>query len=156
MGRNSLGYVLVGLYVLQYIFPIHSETLEQIRNLPEYKDWTGYALVLLVLCQWSVSVYRGIYNATGRSLEKAYQIHYWIGSLAPVLFFLHSPRPQYGMLLLLTILFFGNSLLGIVLQQNRLFTKGPAKQIGIGIHVLASSLILALIILHIWLVFSFN
>lgn len=156
MGRNSLGYVLVGLYVLQYVFPIHSETLEQIRNLPKYKDWSGYALVLLVLCQWSVSVYRGIYNATGRYLEKAYQIHYWIGSLAPVLFFLHSPRPQYGMLLLLTILFFGNSLLGIALQQNRLFIKGLIKQIGIGIHVLASSLILALIVLHIWMVFYFN
>jgi cytochrome b561 len=154
--RNKIGLLLIGLYLMYQLLPEQPGFIDALQQIRGYKNWSGFALFLLVLAQWSVSVYRGIFNASGPNLEKAYQLHYWIGSLAPLVFFIHSPKPDYGMLLLLAILFFSNSLLGIVLQHPSVVQRGVIKQVGIGIHVLASTVILALILLHIWTVFSFN
>lgn len=156
MMRNRIGLALIVAYLIYQIIPLQPELLEELQETRAYKNWSGFSLFLLVLCQWSVSVYRGIYNASGKSLEKAYTIHYWIGSLSPLVFFLHSPKPQYGMLLLLMMLFFGNSLLGILLQYKGLFGLARIKQAGIALHVLLSSLIFALILIHMRTVFLFN
>lgn len=154
--RNKIGLLLIGLYLLYQLLPEQPGFIDALQQIRTFKNWSGFTLFLLVLAQWSVSVYRGVFNATNQNLERAYQLHYWIGSLAPLVFFIHSPKPDYGMLLLLAILFFSNSLLGIVIQYPIVVRRGVIKQVGIGIHVLASTVILALILLHIWTVFSYN
>lgn len=156
MSKNKIGITLLGLYTLQYFYPIEFSFLENLQNNSMYRHWSGLVLFLLILHQWLLPIYRVVYDMQGETLEKKINFHNWVGVTSPLVFFLHSTKPDYGLLLILTVLFFLNLLFGLL---NFIKTKKKHIRLfrfGIAMHILLSAAILLISLLHIWLVFYYN
>ena len=156
LNKNNIGLLLFVLYFLQYSAQIEFQYLEQLQNNSTYRHWSGLALFLLILHQWLLPIYRVIYDMEGEALEKKTNTHNWLGAISPLVFFLHSAKPNYGLLLILSILFFLNLLFGLLNDNISRFKHFDYYGLGIALHILLSATILILSFLHIWIVFFFN
>jgi sulfoxide reductase heme-binding subunit YedZ len=156
MSKNKIGLILLVLYTLQYFYPVKFSFLENLQNNSIYRNWSGLVLFMLILHQWLLPIYRVVYDMKGQALEKKQKIHNWLGVVSPLVFFLHSTKPDYGLLLILSVLFFLNLSFGLLICVRSSNKHIKYHQIGIAIHILISFAIMLLAFLHIWIVFYYN
>ena len=154
--KNSIGLILFLLYLIQYVLQIDFGYLLNFQTDSTYRHWSGLLLFLTLICQWLLPIFRSIYNLTGAGLTNLVSFHNWLGILSPLVFFLHSARPDYGLLLVLSVLFFLNFLFGIFMNSHFLEKCFEYQNLVIAGHILLSAVILAFSSLHVWIVFYYN
>ncbi|WP_255449825.1 hypothetical protein [Seonamhaeicola sediminis] len=120
-----------------------------------YKRWSGLLLGLLIAFQWLLSLVR-----TSKKLRKyamsMQNIHKWLGAISPLIFYIHSIGMGYGYLLLLSYIFFSNTILGyfnLDVIKNNSDTLFKGWMIG---HVSLSLIITILMVFHIVMVFYYK
>nr|WP_299071641.1 hypothetical protein [uncultured Allomuricauda sp.] len=151
--KNILALVLFLLFLVQYAAKLDFDYLMQLQTNPNYRKWSGFSLLIIILSQWILPVSRGIFDLTGNALEKMIAAHNWLGVISPLVFYFHSSRPDYGLLLFLTVVFFTNILVGVSLNSvsfNRYL------RLGILLHIFLSASITILAVFHVWLVYYYN
>ncbi len=147
------GLFLFLIYLGQILIPWNKESLMNFQNESIVRIITGITLLFVILSQWIISFARIILKLENPKLEKLLYIHKWIGTLCPILFMMHSINPGYGLLFLLTTLFFSNHFISSIQRKSSFFLSFyPAY---ILIHILLSILILLLSGLHIYLVITY-
>ena len=83
-------------------------------------------------------------------------IHKWLGALSPLVFYIHSMSMGYGYLLLLSYVFFSNTLLGyfnldVIKSNSDLLFKGWMIA-----HVALSIVVTIMMVFHIAMVFYYK
>ncbi len=159
MRRNTtyvyLGAVLFILYVLQEVFQLKFDSLESMQQNEAYRRWSGLLVFLIIVYQWMMTFVR-IKSKNPYTVERFYTIHTWMGVLTPLFFYIHSTKPGFAYLLLLTMAFYANFLLGMF---NLDVIKTRAKwyfQLWMIMHVSFSLVITFISLYHIWIVFYYN
>ncbi|MGH8657898.1 MAG: hypothetical protein ACREV4_05310 [Gammaproteobacteria bacterium] len=118
--HSYLGVLLLLAFFAQDLFHLKWPWLAVLQTDETYKQVSGLVLVTFIGYQWYLSVLR----AKGLSEEAArhYERHRWAGALAPLFFYLHSHQIGYAYLFLLSTIYFGNVVLGLlhplILQTN--------------------------------------
>lgn len=154
--RNKIGISLYVLYFIQDFFQLKISYLEQLQHIELYKKWTGLFLFILILSQWYISALR--FNKKISSDKRLFyvDIHKWIGALLPLFFYIHSTSFGFGMLLLLSLVFFGNLLLGF-LNTEKLVERYPNLfNWWLLLHIIFSAVIVIVSFIHIWQVYFYN
>ncbi|TXG35357.1 hypothetical protein [Seonamhaeicola maritimus] len=150
-----LGLFLFVAYFVQFFFKIEWSGLEEFQQDQMYKRWSGLLVALLIVFQWLLSVVR-----TSKKLRKyampMQNVHKWLGALSPLVFYFHSVSLGYGYLLLLSYIFFSNTILGyfnldVIKSNNETFFKGWMIS-----HVALSLIITILMVFHIVMVFYYK
>ena len=156
VSKASIGLVLFFLYLLQYAANVEFDYLLALQGDSTFRHWSGLVLYLTIISQWVLPIVRGVYDLTGKGLAKIVRIHYWLGIFSPLVFYMHSARPDYGLLLGLTVLFFLNFLSGFLINSRFFASYLNHQSMVIPLHIILSAVILALSSLHVWYVFYFN
>ncbi|MFY0598484.1 MAG: hypothetical protein JXR03_02355 [Cyclobacteriaceae bacterium] len=158
MGRLAFittGLTLFALFILQDLLGWKWDFLYELQDDQMYRRWSGLVLSLIILFQWSLSLVRSRPKWEELSL-KFYNIHNWIGAFTPLLFYIHSMQLGFAYLLVLSLTFFGNFLLGMF---NLDVIKNKSQiifQAWMILHVACSFFITLLTIYHIWVVFYYE
>lgn len=150
-----IGLVLLGLYIIQFVFKLEWHWLLNLQQDEMYKRWSGLALALLITFQWVLTLTRVIKKLKKHALKMT-AIHKWLGALSPLFFYVHSMNMGYGYLLLLSYLFLSNAFLGYI---NLDVIKNKSDWIfksWMIIHVAFSIVITILMFLHIGVVFYYK
>lgn len=154
--KNKISISLFILYFIQYLIPLKFAFLENLQQIELYKKWSGFILLLFILSQWYLSFMRinKDYNASKK--EVFLDIHKWIGVLLPIVFYVHSTNIGYGVLLLLSFVFYLNLAIGLI-NTNDILAKHPKYfNIWLVSHILFSVAVLIISFVHVWLVFYYN
>ncbi len=154
--KAKIGLLLFIAYLAQALLPWEWQAMAELQSGESYKKWTGFLLFLLILFQWTLVIARGVYEKNGKEKEKQVTLHKWVGVLSPVVFYVHSTSPGYGLLLFLTVIFFANFILGFLNDLPFELKKLRYFNLWLGAHILFSALILLLSVLHVWLVFAYS
>lgn len=150
-----LGLLLFTAFFLQFIFSIQWGWLLELQQDQMYRRWSGLALAIIIAFQWLLSVVR-----TSKKLRKhalsMQNIHKWLGAISPLIFYIHSMDMGYGYLLLLSYIFFSNTILGylnldVIKNDSEALFKGWMIS-----HVALSLIITILMIFHIVMVFYYK
>ena len=159
--KSDKAYIFIGLllfegYLLQYYLHLRWEVLGNLQQLSWYKLSSGTLLLLLILVQWHFSKVRANPKTSAQKSILHYNLHNWLGALSPLVFYLHTIVPGYAYLLVLSILFLGNFMLGI-LNNYLLPVQGRWYHNGwMVLHVSISCLITTLVLVHIVVVFYYE
>ena len=152
--HKIIGYTLLGLFIMQYLFSINIEFLAELQAQEMYKRWSGLFLFLFIMFQWFLTLVR--INKKENHSVSLLNIHKWSGAFSPAVFYIHSAHFGYGYLFILGISFFFNFVLG-------LFNTNFIKSFGQNIfrawyiaHVLGSVIITIISFLHIYVVFYYK
>jgi len=149
-----IGYILLFLFILQYVLAIEVPFLSEWQAIEGYKRWSGLALFIFIAMQWLLTLVR--IRKKEKSSLRLLAFHRWTGALSPAVFFVHSARFGFGYLFILAVTFFFNFFLGL-LNTNfiKSFGQGVFKVWYVS-HILGSVLITILALLHIWVVFYYK
>ncbi|WP_242085009.1 hypothetical protein [Aestuariivivens sediminis] len=150
-----LGLVLLSAFFAQYILKLEWPWLYHLQQEELYKRWSGLCLALFIAFQWILTITRVI-KKLRRFAMTMQTIHKWVGALSPLFFYMHSMALGYGYLLLLSYIFFSNTLLGyfnldVIKNNNDLWFKGWMIT-----HVALSITITILMFFHISMVFYYK
>lgn len=154
------GYLYIGIslfiaYCMQEVFELRWEYLLALQLGESFKRWSGLALLIYILLQWSLTVFRS------KKKWEVYaplimDIHKWMGALSPLVFYIHSMKLGYAYLFALSITYFTNIFLGFV-HTDTIKTKAYWYfQSWMIAHVAFSLVISMLALYHIWIVFYYN
>lgn len=149
------GLVLLGIYFLQFFLKLEWNWLFHLQQEETYKRWSGLALALFIAFQWVLTLTRTIKKFRKYAVSMQ-NIHKWLGALSPLFFYIHSITLGYGYLLLLSYIFFANTLLGyfnldIIKNSSDAFFKGWMIT-----HVALSIVVTILMLFHITMVFYYK
>ncbi|WP_298342922.1 hypothetical protein [uncultured Algibacter sp.] len=150
-----VGLVLLFAFFVQYSLKLEWTWLFQLQQQEMYKRWSGLFLALFIGFQWLLSLTRTVKKWKSRAMGMQ-NIHKWLGALSPLFFYIHSMGMGFGYLLLLSYIFFSNTLLGYfnldVLKNNSdaLF-KGWMIT-----HVALSLVVTIMMVFHITMVFYYK
>ena len=152
----ALGYILIGLYFFQHIADIKWLWLEELQTDKTFKNWSGLTIFIYILIQWLLSIVRHVFKLTTEQCKPYIELHKYLGVFSPVVFYFHSTHPGYAFLFILTLVFFANSLIGLLNTKNNLIKSKPLYFLYIISHIVLSVCLLFLAFIHIWVVFSYN
>lgn len=150
-----LSIILFLLYLAQYLF-IDIEFINELQNEENYKLWSGLLLFSFLAFQWGLTFARSILKLTGNAKELLIKSHKWVGALSPIAFYLHSAKPDHGLLFFLTLIFFLNAVIGLFSKDVISTHSLSSYRIWLFGHIVCSSVVLFVSILHIWIVFYYN
>jgi len=150
-----LGLVLLLLFFLQFFLKLQWNWLFELQQQEMYKRWSGLGLAIFITFQWLLTLTR-IIKRFRKYAIKMNLIHKWLGAISPLLFYIHSMGLGYGYLLLLSYIFFSNTLLGylnldVIKNNSDLLFKGWMIA-----HVAFSIIITILMFFHITMVFYYK
>lgn len=150
-----LGIALFVAFVLQYMFNLQWHGLFVLQQEEMYKRWSGLLLVVFITFQWVLTLTRTVKKWRTRAMVMQ-TIHKWAGALSPLFFYIHSMGIGYGYLMLLSYIFFANTILGYfnldVLKNNSdILFKGWMIS-----HVALSIVVTILMVFHITMVFYYK
>jgi hypothetical protein len=154
------GYLITGLvffllYILQEVLNIRWQYLNALQLEETFKRWSGLCLLIFIMLQWSLTIFR-IKKHLEPHAPSIMNVHKWMGSFSPLIFYIHSMEFGFAYLFLLSIAFFSNVLLGF-LHVDVIKTKAYWYFQGWMIaHVAFSLLITLLALFHIWIVFYYT
>ena len=151
-----IGYLLITIYFLQYFLEVNWELIVEFQANPFYRKWTGLALFIFILSQWGLALFRSVLKFDKNRLLSYSKIHSWLGAISPIFFYIHTAKPGHAILLILTIIFFANSFIGLLNIKNGKLQSRWLYYIYIGSHIILSVSIMILSLIHIWIVFKFN
>ncbi|WP_246041089.1 hypothetical protein [Flavivirga rizhaonensis] len=120
-----------------------------------YKRWSGMVLALFIVFQWVLTLTRIIKKLRKHAISMQ-TIHKWLGAISPLVFYIHSMSLGYGYLLLLSYIFFSNTLLGyfnldVIKNNSDLLFKGWMIA-----HVALSIIVTIMMVFHITIVFYYK
>lgn len=149
----KVGTLVLAICCLPYLgIPLPAE-LRSAYQQPTYKVATGSLLAVLILFQWSLVIFRG---RSAVSLKRFMVWHYWVGALAPILLVAHALSAGYGYQVILTAVFLGNCMLGLLSPRvAERKAKGWAK-LWLPLHIVASISLVALVIIHVVVVTRYH
>jgi len=152
---SFIGLLLLLLYFIQYFLKLEWSWLLNLQQDQMFRRWSGLVLALFIAFQWILTFTRVIPKFRKHSI-KMNTVHKWIGALSPIIFYVHGMQLGYGYLLVLTIIFFTNSLLGyinldLIKSTSNLLFKG-----WMILHVSFSMIITILMFFHIAMVFYYK
>ena len=150
-----LGLVLFLLYFIQFFLKLDWNWLLDLQNKQMYKRWSGLGLAIFIIFQWLLTFTR-IIPKLRKNAMKMNTIHKWLGAISPLLFYIHSMHLGYGYLLLLSYIFFANTLIGyinldIIKNNSNLLFKG-----WMICHVAFSIIVTIIMLFHITIVFYYK
>ncbi len=139
------------------------EFLEVWKQAENYQIGTGLGLLFVVIAQWSLTAAKGVFNLSGAAWDRMLLLHYMLGLVSPILAFMHSAKLGYGLLGALIALFLLNAMFGSAMglaneagtSSRRFAIKWSVVQM-VPIHIALSSLVAAMLLVHIWNVIYFN
>lgn len=158
MGKPAFvitGLLLFAAFIVQDLFEWKIEALQNLQHDESYRRWSGLGLSLVILFQWTLSLVRSKPKWQQLSLTFS-NIHNWVGAFSPLLFYLHSTQLGFAYLLVLSLTFFSNFVLGTF---NLDVIKSKSVVVFQGwmiLHVATSFLVTFLTIYHIWIVFYYE
>lgn len=157
--RSSLRYVwgglaLIAAFVLQAVLGLEWEWLAARQRNPSYKRWSGLVLTLYIAAQWLLTALR--VRQRWRQAKQAYTLHKYLGVLGPLFFYAHAQRFGYAYLLVLSVVYFGTILVGILNQEILTFRKRWFGELWILVHVGFSVLMVLLSGYHIFISFYYS
>lgn len=154
--KNKISITLFILYFIQYLVPLKFAYLESLQQIELYKKWSGLVLLIFILSQWYLSIMRmnKDFNANKKTLFL--NIHKWIGVILPIAFYAHSTNIGFGVLMLLSIVFYINLAIGLINTDDILSKHPKFFNIWLILHILFSVAVLIISFIHIWLVFYYN
>ena len=147
------GGLLLAAFMVQTVLRIEWPALSVWQRLDSYKIATGALLVAFLLSQWTLAFAR--IGGMSRLAKSGYVWHQRSGVFAPVLLFSHSTGLGVGYLTVLTGVFLGNTLCGLVSPRAatrlRRYTTG-----WIVTHIALSVTVVVLTAYHAWVVFYYE
>lgn len=152
---SLIGLLLFAAFFIQFFLKIEWAWLYELQQEEMYKRWSGLVLALLIVFQWLLSIVR-TRKKLRKYVLKMQTIHKWLGAVSPIIFYVHSMSLGYGYLLLLSYIFFANTVLGylnldVIKSNNDAFFKGWMIS-----HVALSLIITILMVFHIVMVFYYK
>lgn len=131
------------------------KTLYNWQQDEDYKRWSGFGLAMFILFQWSLSIVR-VKKSWEASSWGWIKVHKWLGALTPVFFYFHAMKFGYAYLLVLSVCFFSNFVLGLM-NTDLIKTKAYWYFQGWMIfHVALSLIITVFTLFHIYIVFYYK
>ena len=106
--------------------------------------------------QWYFSRVRANPTISAEKSFHHFNLHKWVGALSPMVFYLHAVSPGYAYLLVLSVLFFGNLLVGMFNPETAPFKAQWFLQAWMILHVSISCLITSLVLIHIGMVLYYE
>ena len=154
--KSSLvGLILLSAFFLQFFLTLQWDWLFQLQQEEMYKRWSGLGLALFIVFQWVLTLTRVLKKFRKHAMSMQ-TIHKWLGALSPLLFYIHSISLGYGYLLLLSYIFFSNTILGyfnldVVKNSSDAFFKGWMIS-----HVALSIIVTIMLVFHVSMVFYYK
>jgi len=150
-----VGLVFLSAFFLQMFLKLEWEWLFHWQQDEMYKRWSGLFLALFIVFQWILTITRVIKKLRKHAMVMQ-AIHKWTGALSPLFFYVHSMSIGYGYLLLLSYIFFSNTLLGyfnldVIKNNSDTWFKGWMIT-----HVALSILVTVLMLFHVVMVFYYK
>ena len=154
--KIKISFILFILYFLQYFFSIKIFFLENLQSVELYKRWSGFILLVLILSQWFLSVLRinKYFNLQRKKLFL--NIHKWVGVIMPLFLFFHSTEIGYGVLVLLSFVFYINLAIALINTDDNFIKYPKAFTVWLILHIVFSVALLVFSLIHVWLVFYYN
>lgn len=149
-----MGLALFLLYFIQANSAWHSEWIIKVQSEENYRMWTGLLLLMVILSQWILTYARFVLRKNGDSMRYYVRLHKLVGIYSPVVYFIHSSDPGYGLLLFLTVVFFLNHLIGLMSGNSPFWVW--VFPIWLIIHVFLAVTLLSASVYHIYVVFAFK
>lgn len=152
--RAGAGLLLLALLALPLALGWRWSWLAAHQQEELYKRWTGALLLLFLGHQWWLAIGRS--RGWVRAAKRSFHAHRYVGLAAPLFFFAHSQQLGFGFLVLLSTVFLGNTLLGLL--HPGLLRLGGRRLTNVWLvtHVAASLLVAALALYHGWVAFYFE
>lgn len=152
---TSLGLILLFAFFVQFLFKLEWRWLFLLQQDEMFKRWSGVLIAIFILFQWVLSLTRTVKKWKKHAI-RVQNIHKWLGALSPLIFYIHSISMGYGYLLLLSYIFFSNTLLGyfnldVVKNNSDTFFKGWMIT-----HVALSLVVSILMVFHVSMVFYYK
>lgn len=150
-----IGLVLLTAFFLQFFLTLQWNWLYELQQDEMYKRWSGLGLTLFIAFQWVLTLTRVVKKWRTKAMTML-TIHKWLGAISPLLFYIHSMAMGYGYLLLLSYIFFSNTLLGyfnLDIIKNNSDTLFKGWMIA---HVALSIIISIMLVFHVAVVFYYK
>lgn len=155
-GYFYLGLFLVLAFAVQDILQLKWAWIEALQMGETYRRWSGLLLTLYLAAQFILPVMRLRGNLP--AVARHHHLHKLQGALAPLVYYIHATAMGYAYLLLLSIVYFANFLLGLF--NNDIVSKAEDKarylHYWLAPHIGLSILTVALVIYHIYIVFAYQ
>ena len=150
-----VGLILLIAYFLQLFLGLEWDWLSNLQQKELYKRWSGLGLAIFITFQWVLTLTRVVKKFRKYAL-KMNLVHKWLGALSPLFFYIHSMGLGCGYLLLLSYIFFSNTLLGyfnldVIKSNSDLLFKG-----WMVLHVACSIIVTIIMFFHIAMVFYYK
>ncbi len=157
-GYIAVGVLLVAAFALQSVLDVEWPWLQAVQAGESYRRWSGAALALFVAFQWYLPVLRLLGRSHTQAGIRQYHWHKRVGVLAPVAFYAHSTRFGHAYLLALSLVYFGNVVIGLLnkeifrdLRRRERYVPGWTS-----VHVALSVALVALTAYHVLIVFYYK
>ena len=150
-----IGLALLSAFFLQFFLALQWNWLLELQQDEMYKRWSGLGLAVFIVFQWVLTLTR-VVKRFRRHAMSMQTVHKWLGAVSPLLFYIHSMSLGYGYLLLLSYIFFSNTLLGyfnldVVKSKSDALFKGWMIS-----HVALSIVVSIMLVFHIAMVFYYK
>ncbi|GAA3590763.1 hypothetical protein Q4Q39_15550 [Flavivirga amylovorans] len=152
---SLIGLIFLSAFFLQFFLKLEWNGLLELQQQEMYKRWSGLVLALFIVFQWILTLTRIIKRLRKYAMSMQ-TIHKWLGAISPLVFYIHSMSLGYGYLLLLSYVFFSNTLLGyfnldVIKNNSDLLFKG-----WMIVHVALSIIVTIMMVFHITIVFYYK
>ncbi|OBQ55308.1 hypothetical protein JJL45_08695 [Tamlana sp. s12] len=150
-----VGLILLCAYLLQYFLNLQWAWLFELQQQELFKRWSGLVLALFIAFQWLLTFTRVIKKLRKHAMTTQ-SMHKWIGAISPLIFYIHSMTFGYGYLLMLSYIFFTNTLIGyfnldVIKNNSDLLFKS-----WMIVHVALSIIVTIIMVFHITMVFYYK
>ena len=151
-----LGMALLLAFVLVHFFQLQWPWFEALQASESYKRWSGLFLTLYIAAQFILPFLR--WQGHLRAAGHHYTLHKLQGAFAPLAFYIHSTSLGYAYLLVLSLVYFANFILGLL---NHAIVAKPQytrryQFTWLMAHVVLSLSTVALVVFHVYIVFAFQ
>ena len=152
----AIGLILLVAYLAQAALGFHWPWLEVLQTEETYRRWSGAVLSLYILAQWVLPLRR--HQGDPIVLARAITVHRALGAVAPLVFYAHSTRFGYAMLLALSVAYLGNVVVGLFDKTWIRDSAARARYARLWLvpHILLSCMVAGLTLVHIWVVFAYQ
>jgi len=151
----TVGYFFLVLYLAQEFADVRWVYLDDLQKDEIFKRWTGFALGLFMLGQWSLTIVRVVKRWNEYAFNFT-QIHKWMGALSPLIFYVHAMRFGHAYLFFLAISFYSNLLLGLLNTEQLKVRANWYFQGWMIAHVAISMVLSLLMFYHAYIAFYYE